>query len=341
MRYRLFLLLAVMFVVSVFFVLAITLSLASGAWGQAQITTGVIQGTVLDASGAVVPGASVEVKNLEGNGTCIMNYNLFYSTSGKEEFLEGSFSSRFEKDGFGVKKGDECGGGKVYLRKVTTSDFYIEPFLRSKIKNTPVIINQPPLKKDSAKVKITTVPVKKLPLTNKPIAKTNPPLVKKPFVKPNTNTTKINAPVKQKVDTIQKIQQPAVKINPPKQIIPDPDMLIKRENALVKTLVVNDADVTVKLYDNGVIDDDTISVYLDKKLVLSAKRLSGTPLLVKLKMDEDNSEHELVMVAENLGRIPPNTSLMIVECGEQRFDVRITSTEQKNAVVRFTYKKPK
>ena len=56
-------------------------------------------------------------------------------------------------------------------------------------------------------------------------------------------------------------------------------------------------------------------------------------------MDEDNADHELIMVAENLGRIPPNTSLMIVESGEQRFDVRITSTEQKNAVVRFKYQK--
>ena len=58
-------------------------------------------------------------------------------------------------------------------------------------------------------------------------------------------------------------------------------------------------------------------------------------------MDEDNSEHELVMVADNLGRIPPNTSLMIVEAGEKRYDVRITSTEQKNAVIRFKYQKPK
>lgn len=55
-------------------------------------------------------------------------------------------------------------------------------------------------------------------------------------------------------------------------------------------------------------------------------------------MSDDDGEHELTMVAENLGTIPPNTSLMVVEAGEQRFDVRITSTEQKNAVVRFKYK---
>src|ERR1043166_3255005 len=34
---------------------------------QTQITTGTIQGTVLDANGAAVPGANVEIKNLDTN----------------------------------------------------------------------------------------------------------------------------------------------------------------------------------------------------------------------------------------------------------------------------------
>src|SRR5258705_8770643 len=33
---------------------------------------------------------TVEVKSGTGFGTCIMNYNLVYSLSGKEEFLEGT-----------------------------------------------------------------------------------------------------------------------------------------------------------------------------------------------------------------------------------------------------------
>ena len=45
------------------------------------------------------------------------------------------------------------------------------------------------------------------------------------------------------------------------------------------------------------------------------------------------------MVAENLGEIPPNTSLMIVKAGDKEYEVRITSTEQKNAVVKFQYVK--
>jgi hypothetical protein len=64
------------------------------------------------------------------------------------------------------------------------------------------------------------------------------------------------------------------------------------------------------------------------------------PITLKLKFDEDNTEHEVIMVAENLGRIPPNTSLMIIDAGDKRYQVQITSTEQKNALVRFKYEKP-
>ncbi|MBI3484996.1 MAG: carboxypeptidase regulatory-like domain-containing protein, partial [Acidobacteria bacterium] len=57
------------------FVLAMALAMAGSTWGQAQITTGVIQGTVLDATGAVVPGATVEVKNLDTNFTRTLTTN--------------------------------------------------------------------------------------------------------------------------------------------------------------------------------------------------------------------------------------------------------------------------
>ncbi|MBC7873112.1 MAG: hypothetical protein H7Y01_03895 [Ferruginibacter sp.] len=271
---------------------------------------------------------TVELRMSGGSQACIMKCIFNYDRSGKEEFLEGTFTSKFEKDGYGARQGGDCGGGKVYLRKVTTSDFYIEPFLRGKIKTVPVIINQPPLKKDTVKTRPSTPPVKKPVVVNPPISK---PVVKTttpPVTKPKVDTTKT------------KVNIPPVVINPP-VITAKPAVLKNRSNELMKTLTVSNTEVTVKLYDNGEIDDDTISVYLDNKLVLSSKRLTAAPLTIKFTIDDDDADHELTMVAENLGRIPPNTSLMIVESGEQRFDVRITSTQQKNAVVRFKYQKPK
>jgi len=284
---------------------------------------------------------TVELRMSGFSQACIMKCLFRYDRSGKEEFLEGTFTSMFEKNGFGVQRGDDCGDGKVYLRKVPTSDFYIEPFLRKKPSNKPVIVNQPPMRRDTVKstVKKPVTTTTKKPgtptttPTKKPVTTTT---AKKPVTDVGSNPT-TRKPVESKSDSLKKIQPPNTRVTVQKPGTPNPDVLLKRVNELVKTIVVRDPEVTVKLYDNGEIDGDTISVYLDSKLVLSAKRLSASPLVVKLKMEKEKADYELVMVAENLGKIPPNTSLMIVEAGDQRFDVRITSTEQKNAMVRFRY----
>ncbi len=292
---------------------------------------------------------TVEVKNMGGGGTCIMNYNLVYTRSGKEEFLEGTYLGKQEtSDTSDHYKWGDCGGGKVYLRRVVESDFYVEPFLRNTtppvaktdvpVKTTPPpktpvtkpvvappAVTKPPVKQPVSK---TTSPVKK-PVTKPPVAKTNPP-VKTPVTKPPVKDTTLKTPV---------IVQTQVK-SPVKTLVNTPAILRTRQNELMKALVVNSGSVEVKLYDNGEIDDDSISVFYDKRLLRSNQRLSTSPIVIHLDLPDDGQDHELVMVAENLGRIPPNTSLMIVEAGEQRFEVRITSNEQKNAVVRFRYQKP-
>jgi hypothetical protein len=95
--------------------------------------------------------------------------------------------------------------------------------------------------------------------------------------------------------------------------------------------------VEVRLYDNGYIDNDTISVYLDNELLIGRHRLTDKAITFTIDLDASHDFHELVMVAENLGEIPPNTSLMIVNAEGNRYEIRITSTEQKNAVVQFRF----
>ena len=275
---------------------------------------------------------TVEVRMSLNSSACIQKFLLTYARSGKEEFLEGTFTSIIEKTDSlnNAFRGDDCGGGTIFLRKVPTSDFYVEPFLRKK--NSSINNNPPLVKTNPPANNSTTKTTAKPPVTNSN--------------KNNTASTNKNTVlVKPKTDTVKKVETNAVRPEDKKGLTiktgsKTPDMLRTRENNLVQTLLINSEDVVVKLYDNGEIDDDTISVYLDKKLVLSKKRLTTSALSINLKMDESNPDHELIMVAENLGRIPPNTSLMIVTAGDQRFEVRITSTEQKNAMVRFKYVKP-
>jgi len=284
---------------------------------------------------------TVEVKSLGGGGTCLMKYIFTYDKSGKEEFLEGTFVGKSEDRRDPKNNGEwgDCGGGKVYLRRVQNSDFYVEPFLRDK----------PVVKKDTA-AKVTTSPppvVNKTPPKANPTTKKTTSTTKKPTstskktttpVKKNTTTVKTKPVIiNPKTDSTKKITQPELK-NPvtAKKII-TPEVLRTRENALAQTITVNTEQVTIKLYDNGEIDDDSISVFVDKQLKLSHKRLSTSPIVLTLDFDASDTEHEVVMVAENLGRIPPNTSLMVITAGDKRYQVQITSTEQKNAMVRFKY----
>jgi hypothetical protein len=272
---------------------------------------------------------TVELKMAGGSVACIMKCRLVYSTSGKEEFLEGIYTSTYEKNDkyFDIKRGGNCGGGKVFLRKVATSDFYIEPFLRNKQPGS-----NPP------KVETEKTNVVKKPVTNKPVTK---PVVKKTVPKKNpvVKTPVVDKPVVVERNTRKPVDQIVVNTKPVERKITIPPTIRERKNELIKTIGVINNEIEISLYDNGEIDDDTISIYLDGALILANKRLSNKPIIYKLKMDEVDAEHTLIMVAENLGRIPPNTSLMIIQDGDKRYQVSITSTEQKNAMVRFRYEK--
>ncbi len=54
-------------IVCAMFGLALLLLCATNSWGQAQITTGTVQGDITDEKGGSVPGAAVEIKNLDTN----------------------------------------------------------------------------------------------------------------------------------------------------------------------------------------------------------------------------------------------------------------------------------
>jgi hypothetical protein len=270
---------------------------------------------------------TVDVKSSSG-GTCLMNYTLSFSTSGKEQFLEGTYLGKAEnrKDPEKNGKWGDCGGGRVFLRRVETSDFYVEPFLKEKpVKTSPPVVNKSTIKAKTSENKTAV------------IQKKQTAQVKKPVIKNNETVVKSRNKTEQILTTDKKSNQQEIKVIP--NVLPVPLQTRSRENEMVKTLTVHSSEITIKLYDNGEIDGDTISVYVDNRVVVSNKGLNSSPITLTVKLDESSPEHTVVMVAENLGRIPPNTALMIINDGEKRYQVNMTSTEQKNAMVRFRYEK--
>ena len=133
-----------------------------------------------------------------------------------------------------------------------------------------------------------------------------------------------------------------VKPEAPKVVTPPPSIeqkFITRKKKVFTTIPVSGDSVSLSFYDNAIIDGDSISLFLDGRMIFTHVRLSDKPYTVKLAVNDLSEESELTMVAENLGAIPPNTSYMVATVGDKRFIANLSSTEDSSAVIRL--KKPK
>ena len=195
------------------------------------------------------------------------------------------------------------------------------------------IIPPPPV---VSKPKPATSTASKSPSTTSKPTATKPPATKKsqPAVTKEPSLRQAGAP---------KIDSARTSIATPRQardlFPPPPAVLVNRANPLAKQIELPAGEIKVSLYDNGQIDDDTVSIYHNNILIKSRARLSEKPISFTIAVNGSEPYHEIIMVAENLGSIPPNTSVMIITAGNERYEVFISSSEQKNAKVVIGLKK--
>jgi hypothetical protein len=108
-----------------------------------------------------------------------------------------------------------------------------------------------------------------------------------------------------------------------------------RTKLFTKEIPLEGDSIELRFYDNAEIDGDSISLFLNDKLLFSHVRLSDKAYTIKLSVKELNESNELTMVAENLGAIPPNTSYMVAIVGTNRYDAKLASTENSSAMIRL------
>lgn len=163
---------------------------------------------------------------------------------------------------------------------------------------------------------------------------------------------KVNLPLfKNDMDIVQKINHfftnrkeyaKAVQEKPETEItqttIADSSKIKLRDRRLdiQQILAVKDTTIFISLYDNAINDGDTVSVFLDKKPFIIKQRISNKPLQFSIPFTNKNEAVELLFQAENLGEIPPNTGVMIVETDGKRYEIRVQSDFEKHAVIIFT-----
>lgn len=114
-----------------------------------------------------------------------------------------------------------------------------------------------------------------------------------------------------------------------------------RQKTFMMDIPVAGDSVELHFYDNAEIDGDSISLFLNNRLLFRHIRLTDKPYIIKLPVTELDTDNELTMVAENLGAIPPNTSYMVAMVEGKRYSAKLASTENSSAVIRLRKDNPK
>lgn len=179
--------------------------------------------------------------------------------------------------------------------------------------------------------------------TNKPTVTTNPqqqttatvtkpeskPAEQKPVtpVAPTQHQTNINSigNVIVQHDT----KQPT---GPSKQPVINNPVIVKRQTEIIDALELTGDSVTLSLYDNGEIDGDTVSVFVNNELVMSKVGLKASAYKQTIAI-QAGEVIQLTLFAENLGSIPPNTGLLVITTNNERYQVHFSSTLNKNSSI--------
>lgn len=248
---------------------------------------------------------------------CHQSHELTYLKQADKEILLGKWKP--------VEKGSDCGKGNTSLE-------------RKLLVTAPPTAKQDP--KTIAKKTENTPPQQKIVVTPDPKLA---PSIKKP------TDDKTNALPKGNQQSIT--DKTADKKEDHKPVMPmeggkarnlsetAKEKLTQRNAQVIKTIDVTGPSIKIEIYDNGQVDGDTVSIFMNGVLLIPAKMLTAKPITINIEVNETDEVYDIVMFAESMGTIPPNTALMVVTTSTKRYEINITSTEQTSGSIRLKVKK--
>lgn len=231
----------------------------------------------------------------------------FNCPGGEEMYLDGTSSSRDKQN---------SKNGEVHLQKMSKPifndewDFIIDNYFVGG--NDPILIDS--ISQITAKVNF---PEEK---TMKPVTvivapgKTDPP--------PAISAPEPTAPA-------------PVAVAPAAPSDPAEKKFSTRKNVLQTVIPITAKTIELRFYDNAQVDGDSIALFLNGRLLFKNIRLTEEAYTIKINAADLQADNELVMVAENLGSIPPNTSFMVAIVGDKRYEARLFANEQSSAMIRL------
>ncbi len=187
-------------------------------------------------------------------------------------------------------------------------------------------------------------------------SKIKPGVAIKEAIKPKVPEKKLDEPAKEIAVVTEKEQTKLEKnlIKPDPLVINEEKSIIKkgvieipaaaeiatRKIETIRTVEISRDSLVFTLYDNGTVDGDTVSILINGKVIWPRVGLLATANNKTIYLTPEMGDSILVvMYAENLGSIPPNTGLLVVRDGEKDYEIRFSGDLQKNSAIILKRKK--
>lgn len=105
----------------------------------------------------------------------------------------------------------------------------------------------------------------------------------------------------------------------------------KRKVEVVRVLEVKSPNIKIRVWDNGTVDGDVVTLFLNGSRILNQYRVNKHRMAIPVKLEQENNF--LILHAEDLGDIPPNTVAVAVDDGEREQIIILSSNLEESGAV--------
>jgi len=129
-------------------------------------------------------------------------------------------------------------------------------------------------------------------------------------------------------------------VNPDVKMLPKnvPEHVRNRTVVKTETIKLTRPTIDVFIYDNHLVDGDTLSIFFNGEWVLRNYGVVKEKKKLTLNLME-NTNNYMVLFAENLGSKPPNSAVVYFVDGKQKRYITLNSDMTQCSAINFVYKK--
>ena len=113
------------------------------------------------------------------------------------------------------------------------------------------------------------------------------------------------------------------------------DKILQRSTTVMGEMETKSAQITLALWDDALEDGDTISLNINGKWLVQGFSVKKTTQFINVRLER--GPNKITFIAENLGAVPPNTSVLEIIDGKKRRAFKIETTLTSNNAINIFY----